>query len=580
MREADLGGETSLATEPINRLIQHLVSSFSHDGAGKTDGELLDSFILHKDEAAIAALVRRHGPMVWGVCCRMLRNDHDAEDAFQAAFLVLVQKAATLPNRETVGNWLYGVAHQTALRMRALAAKRNVRERQLVVMPEIASPEKSAWDDLQPALDQELARLPDKYRALIVLCDLEEKTRKDVARQLSIPEGTVASRLATAREMLAKRMSRHGITVSSVLLGSILSPHASSANVPVEAISSTIKAATLVAAGQGVAGAASATVATLTIGVTKAMLMSKIKTVMVIILIVGLTFSGAGLGLRLFGGPPAAEQANVDGWNTPVVFPIPQRDKEAPPKHYTNTLGMKFVWIPPGSFIMGSPKNEEGREPGKGTDETQHKVTLTKGFYMSVYPVTQEQWESVMGNNPSAFKGEKNLPVDRVSWDDCQEFVKKLRENDKDKKAYRLPTEAEWEYGCRAGTTTAFFFGDTISTDQVNYNGEEVYGKGKKGINRDKPTPVGSFPANAWGLHDMHGNVYQWCQDFYGEYPKNDLVDPQGPAKAEGPGDGRVFRGGAWPYAPVACRSAARCVPRGGGFTTACIGFRLCFSAK
>ena len=144
--------------------------------------------------------------------------------------------------------------------------------------------------------------------------------------------------------------------------------------------------------------------------------------------------------------------------------------------------------------MMGSPKEEKERQD----NETQHKVTLTKGFYMGVYTVTQEQWQEVMGNNPSKFKGEKNLPVEMVSWDDCQEFIKKLRE--KDKKLYRLPTEAEWEYACRAGTTTPFHFGETISTDQANYNGEVVYGNGKKGVYRKKTTPVGSFPANAWGL--------------------------------------------------------------------------------
>src|SRR5450755_3768123 len=131
---------------------------------------------------------------------------------------------------------------------------------------------------------------------------------------------------------------------------------------------------------------------------------------------------------------------------------------------------MKFAWIKPGNFIMGSPANEAGRDIG----ETQHKVTLTKGFYMGVYAVTQEQWKEVMGNNPSHFKGEKNLPVEQVSWNECQEFTKKLRE--KDKKLYRFPSEAEWEYSCRAGTTTPFHFGKTISTDQANYNGNITYG--------------------------------------------------------------------------------------------------------
>jgi sulfatase modifying factor 1 len=205
-----------------------------------------------------------------------------------------------------------------------------------------------------------------------------------------------------------------------------------------------------------------------------------------------------------------------------------------PPKNFTNSLGMKFVWIPPGNFIMGSPKEEKQRFD----NETQHKVTLTKGFYMGVYTVTQEQYETVMGKNPSSFKGEKNLPVEQVTWDDCQEFIKKLR--GKDKKLYRLPFEAEWEYSCRAGTKTPFSFGETISTDQANYNGNFTYGDGKKGVDRKKTTPVGSFPANAWGLHDMHGNLFQWCQDRYGDYPQNDVVDPQGADNNKS----RVLRGG------------------------------------
>jgi len=239
-----------------------------------------------------------------------------------------------------------------------------------------------------------------------------------------------------------------------------------------------------------------------------------------------------------------------------------------PPKHYTNNLGMKFTWIPPGSFMMGSPKEEKERLP----DESQHKVTLTKGFYMGVYTVTQEQWQAVMGNNPSHFKGEKNLPVEQVSWNDCQEFIKKLREKDKDKKAYRLPTEAEWEYSCRAGTTTPFHFGETISTDQANYYGEAVYGNGKVGVYRKKTTPVGTFPANAWGLHDMHGNVWQWCQDWYAEYPKNNVTDPQGPEK----GESRVLRGGSWSGTPEYCRSAYRGRNEPGIRVINC-GCRLCF---
>jgi formylglycine-generating enzyme required for sulfatase activity len=251
--------------------------------------------------------------------------------------------------------------------------------------------------------------------------------------------------------------------------------------------------------------------------------------------------------------------------------PIKAQEKKDPPKQFTNSIGMKFVWIPPGTFIMGSPKEEKERQLFN-TDETQHKVTLTKGFYMGVYTVTQEQYETVMGKNPSVFKGEKNLSVESVSWDDCQEFVKKLREKDKDKKAYRLPTEAEWEYACRAGTKTPFHFGETISTEQANYNGGFIYGDGKKGKFRNKTTPVGSFPANAFGLFDMHGNVWQWCEDWYGDYPQNDVVDPQGANKSQV----RVLRGGSWGVPPDYCRSAYR-GRLGPGFRFNGNGCRLCF---
>src|SRR5262245_41793182 len=253
---------------------------------------------------------------------------------------------------------------------------------------------------------------------------------------------------------------------------------------------------------------------------------------------------------------------------------------KAPPKHFTNSIGMKFVWIPPGSFLMGSTKAEIEKQPffdilGFRLDETQHKVTLTKGFYMGIYTVTQEQWQAVMGNNPSFFKGEKNLPAERVSWDDCQEFIKKLRE--KDKKPYRLPTEAEWEYACRAGTMTPSYCGETISTDQANYNSNFTYGKGKKGVARGKTTPVGSFPPNPWGLYDMHGNVWQWCQDRVGDYPHKAVVDPHGPTQ----GETRIMRGGSFAQAPGDCRSAKR---NGGTLPTqrdaTNIGFRLCLSLE
>jgi uncharacterized protein (TIGR02996 family) len=177
-------------------------------------------------------------------------------------------------------------------------------------------------------------------------------------------------------------------------------------------------------------------------------------------------------------------------------------------------VAMVFTWLPPGSFLMGSPPDEEERE----SDETQHRVTLSRGFWLGVYPVTQAQWVAVMGSNPSTFKGDGH-PVEMVSWDDCQEFCRRL--SGRDGQRYRLPSEAQWEYACRAGTTTPFHFGATLSTELANYNGNYAYGQGGQGVYRGQTTPVGSFPSNAWGLDDMHGNVWQWCQDGYGRYTKS-----------------------------------------------------------
>src|SRR5205814_1898208 len=168
-------------------------------------------------------------PMVWGVCRRILSNHHDAEDALQATFLVLIRKAASVRPNSMVGNWLYGVARQTALKARATAAKRRTRVRQVVDMPDPAAKEQELSGDLHALLDQELSRLPDKYRVAIVLCDLEGETRKQAARQLGLPEGTLSARLARGRAMLAKRLSRHGLTISAGTLAAVITHNAASA---------------------------------------------------------------------------------------------------------------------------------------------------------------------------------------------------------------------------------------------------------------------------------------------------------------------------------------------------------------
>jgi RNA polymerase sigma factor (sigma-70 family) len=295
---------------PINEVVQHLRRAvLQQDGAGLSDGQLLGRFIERRDEAAAAALVRRHGPMVWGVCRRVLGNDHDAEDAFQATFLVLVRRAASISPRELVGNWLYGVAHQTALKARGMRARRRARERQVTAMPEPKGEQRDRWDDLQAVLDQELSRLPDKYRVAIVLCDLEGKTRKEAAQQLGVPDGTLGARLARARAMLAKRLARQGLPVSGAALATMLWQDQATAGVPASVARSTLTAVSLAVAGKvGAAGAISVRVAALTEGVLKTMLLTKLRTATA-----GLLAAALLAATLLAPGPCGLGQARDDG---------------------------------------------------------------------------------------------------------------------------------------------------------------------------------------------------------------------------------------------------------------------------
>jgi RNA polymerase sigma factor (sigma-70 family) len=279
------------------------------DAEVQTDGQLLGQFLARRDEGAFAALLRRHGPMVLGVCRRVLGNAADAEDAFQATFLVLVRKASSLTGRALLGDWLHGVARRTALNARKLHARRRAKE-QALARPEVQGGE--VRDDWLPLLDEALGRLPEPYRLPIVLCDLEGRTRREAAERLGWPEGTVAGRLSRARVMLARQLARHGIALSAGSLAAAWSPKAA----PAALVASTVKAATLLGAGPAAAtGMISATVAGLTEGVVRAMLLSKLKTAMAVVLVVvGMIALGYGVlargnpdGLRRGADKPAAK---------------------------------------------------------------------------------------------------------------------------------------------------------------------------------------------------------------------------------------------------------------------------------
>jgi formylglycine-generating enzyme required for sulfatase activity len=228
----------------------------------------------------------------------------------------------------------------------------------------------------------------------------------------------------------------------------------------------------------------------------------------------------------------------------------PELVETKPQKAITNSIGMKFVLIPAGRFFMGSPSDESERRD----NERQYEVNINKPFYLQVTEVSQGQWENVIGNNPSFFKDcGDDCPVEQVSWYDVQRFISKLNQMEGTNK-YRLPTEAEWEYACRAGTTTPFFYGGCISTDQANYNGSYPGRNCPKGRYREKALKVRSFQPNAWRLYDMHGNVSEWCQDWFGGYPSNPVADPKGPDE----GIYRVMRGGSWYDEAWDLRSAFR----------------------
>jgi formylglycine-generating enzyme required for sulfatase activity len=213
-----------------------------------------------------------------------------------------------------------------------------------------------------------------------------------------------------------------------------------------------------------------------------------------------------------------------------------------------NQMGMEFAYVPAGSFLMGS-------ENGKADEKPVHQVTFREGFYIGRYEVTQAQWQAVMGNNPSNFKGD-NLPVEQVSWNDAQEFIRKLNARS-DGFTYRLPTEAEWEYACRADSTTEFALGNSLSSKQANFDGNYPYGRAAKGVYRQKTTPGGSFQPNAWGLYDMHGNVMEWCEDWYHDSYNGAPTDGSVWLSAVEQED-RVLRDGSWNDSADVLRSAFR----------------------
>jgi RNA polymerase sigma factor (sigma-70 family) len=399
------------------------------DGAGLSDGQLLEAFVGRQDEAAFAALVRRHGPMVLGVCRRVLRHHHDAEDAFQATFLVLARKAGSVLPRDLVANWLYGVAYRTALKARTVLARRRERERQVAEMPE---PEAAAPDgggrDWQPLLDQELRRLPDKYRVPVVLCDLEGKTGKEAAHQLGWPEGTIASRLSRGRGLLAKRLARHGLALSGAALAAAFSQGAAAA-VPTSLASDTVKAAGFLAAGRALTpGLVSAEVAALAEGVVSAMFVNKVKIAVVVFAVLGIV--GAGMG-----GMPFRVAAD----DQPVVRGGGQS-------------------VAPAGGSQGDKRADDRKAPGKNSAQEALDLVL-KGY--------QAYWDS-QGQKPA----EQDLA--RLLW----EVMEKSYRPPDGKQATLADKEALAQY------KEAFLLAFQISSEIARRRGK-VAAEGQKPVEQD-----------------------------------------------------------------------------------------------
>jgi RNA polymerase sigma factor (sigma-70 family) len=285
----------------MKKVLDYIHRTLAPPDGGLTDGQLLARFIASRDEMSFALLVRRHGPMVWRLCLRVLGHVQDAEDAFQGAFLVLACKASSVVKRESVGSFLYGVAYRTALDAKAINARRRSREKQVEEMPH---PEVTPGDltDWRPWLDRELSRLPEKYRTAVILCDLEGRTRKEVARQLKVPEGTLSSRLAMGRRLLARRLSRYGLSLS----GALLVENAVSSSLATSLVSSTAKAAV----GQA---ARSRSVDVLVKGALQTMLMAKLKMAVGAVMVV-VALGTSGLVYRASGqSAPAVTERRPDG---------------------------------------------------------------------------------------------------------------------------------------------------------------------------------------------------------------------------------------------------------------------------
>jgi len=393
-----------MATDPLSKAVRNLRLTLSqNEDTALPDTQLLSDFIERHDDASFAVLVRRHSPLVMGVCRRVARDRQDAEDAFQASFLVLVRRAASIARRELLANWLYRVAYKTAVKIRTATYKRRTRERQVTDMPERAMSQPSQWSDLMPFLDQELSRLPEKYRLPVILCDLEGKTQKKAAQLLGCPENTLTTRLVRARAMLAKRLTRHGVSLLSGALAAALAQRTASAKVPPGLVGATVKAASAVALGVGAAsGLISVKVMALAEGVLKGMVVEKAKVVLAVVM--GLGLAAGGAGWARFGGinpskpeasaPVIEALAHASGSDDNLVKPRVDQYGDKLPEGALSRFGTSRLRH--GQYVVSVAFSPDGKEVASSSyDGTIRFWDVKTGMELRRFPKTLETPDSI-----------------------------------------------------------------------------------------------------------------------------------------------------------------------------------------
>lgn len=342
-----------------------------------TDGQLLEQFLKHNHPEAFEELVRRHGPMVFGVCQCILMNHHDAEEAFQATFLVLARKARSCVRWNTLAGWLHEVAQRTALNAKRRRAKRHVREQQVAQTPEVSAQENNVWADVVPILDQELSRLPEKYRVAIVLCDLEGQSQKDAAQVLGCPEGTLSSRLTRAREMLRTRLTRCGAAVPTGVLVVAITQRAAWANTPTGLVSLTVQAVRVLSTSSAMtAGFVSPHVAALTEGVLRTMFYAQLKSLAVAISVIVATGLGIGVVYQV-----AAAQVKPDAKSASG------KSNDAQTEQVLQDLQGQWRMV---------KMNNQGRESPEKTVQDLNSIYTFAGKKIQGQDSTGNEWEGSM----------------------------------------------------------------------------------------------------------------------------------------------------------------------------------------